>query len=153
MRLLADGDLPCISLHQPWASALMAGLKGGETRGFRLPGTFLCAPMLLHAAKVKIPLDAFEGPLRDLILRKWGTLGYDALPRGAYLGIVRFSSDDPTESGPDDKLDELLGDWSPGRRVWRCDQRRPFSFPVAARGRQRFWYQTLSPIFEKLNPL
>lgn len=145
--------MPAISLHQPWASALMLGPKEHETRGFRLPANMIGVDMLLHAARRPPRSDEFDHEGWEVVRGLFGSHGLQLLPLGAFLGRVRFSADHPTEHGPNSREDRLLGDWSPGRRAWYCDRRHPFIVPVAAIGRQRFWYVDIIRVAGRTLPL
>jgi hypothetical protein len=124
-----------LSICQPWASLLALGLKRLETRSWR---TAHRGPLALHAARSFPPaaraLCARE-PFCSL-LRAAGLYGPDALPLGAVVGAA-----DLVECVPVEELDDVpaaerpLGDFGPGRWVWRLARASAWPVPVPARGR------------------
>ncbi|MCC7510231.1 MAG: ASCH domain-containing protein [Planctomycetes bacterium] len=126
-----------LSLHQPWASLLVWGLKTIETRSW---GTPWRGPLLIHAGKalppeyIKLYLDphfakAFEvmGELRDL-------------PRGCVVGMATLESVVPAMNVKDKigNAERAFGLYGPMRQAWcmEFDSARRFTTPVPARGYQ-----------------
>jgi hypothetical protein len=122
-----------LSVTQPWASLIVLGVKRLETRPWR---TVYRGPLLIHAAR------AFPAAARALCRREpfrslLHAAGLDAaaLPLGAVVGGVELLDCVRVEDLPEPEPDEAaLGDFRPGRWVWRlADPRRLGPFP--ARGR------------------
>lgn len=130
-------EFPAITLHQPWASLLIAGVKVHETRGFRLPDRLIGQWVAIHAAKRQPAL--LQG-LDPICRRALGADYFRRLPRGAVLGLVQFASCKGTMlTSPAGYEDERSGDWRPGRYAWRVSGRRVFPAPVHCAGRQLWW--------------
>lgn len=155
-----------ISLTQPWASLIIIGAKGIETRGYQpskatkkiLKKEYL----LIHASKTKF---FGSGPdkinCRDLCMKEpfykfiGGMRGYDALPFGAIIGRVSFEWAARTEALKERLSDQsniliehlmhsgaqelALGDYSPGRYGWRLDDPKAFTEPIPATGKLSIW--------------
>jgi hypothetical protein len=136
-------EFPAITLWQPYASLLAAGIKAHETRGFRLPERLIGQWVAIHAAKRQPALLE----RLDRICRR--TLGHDyfrSVPRGAVLALVRFTSCKGTMlTSPAGYEDEIAGDWGPGRYAWRVGDRCILPAPFHIDGRQLWWRVTLEP--------
>lgn len=136
-------EFPAISLHQPWASLIFAGVKRHETRAFPLPVRLIGEQVAIHAAKRR-PADL---PGLDRIC--WAHLGPDwqrHVPLGRVLGLVRFGA--PIRTGGDlvpDGIDREVGNWGPGRWVWPVLEFQALIRPPEATGRQGWWRVTLDP--------
>lgn len=129
-------EFQAITLHQPWASLLAAGVKVHETRGFRLPDRLIGVWVAIHAAKRQPAL--LEG-LDAICRRSLGRDYFRALPRGAVLALVQFTSCRATLlTSPASYEDERSGDWGPGRFAWRVGDRRTFA-PIPCSGHQLWW--------------
>ncbi len=141
------GLIKCISLWQPWASAIQLGLKKNETRG-RV--TFVRGTIGIHAAKrwtwdeshfvcdliVKHPeaAEAFKPFYGD------GERGYE-LPLGAVLCLADITACLPTDivSHGLTPLEEDLGNYERGRHVWGLRNVRPLKTPFPCNGKQGFF--------------
>ena len=122
--------LKCLTVYQPWASALACGLKTIETRGYpaeRLglrPGDLVA----IHAAARRMTADD-----RALAWRV-GLNGYlgdhnnepAIFPYSAVLCVLRYMESAPV-------------DYSPGRWGWRFEHVKTFEEPIPAKGRQGAW--------------
>jgi activating signal cointegrator 1 len=139
-------EFPAITLHQPWASLLIAGLKVHETRGFRLPDRLIGRWVAIHAAQRQIDPPGSLGPLGTLCVLKWGDDFRLTLPRGAVLGLVQFAAAVPTTgTSPAGYKDEISGNWEPGRWAWPVERVHGFDVTPAARGRQLWWRWACPP--------
>ena len=97
--------MKAISLHQPWASLLAAGIKPHETRSWCPPARLIGERIAIAAAKRPpqpaefspelIAVIAQAGGLRQLIRRQPGAgVGFDSddcLPLGAVIATVRLA--------------------------------------------------------------
>ena len=138
----------CISLHQPFASLIAAGLKKTETRTWKPPAWRLGARLGIHAAR------RWE---RDQA-RLWRNLReeFENLPQtlelGAVVAVCTLAEAIRTEDLADHpRRDELMesqafGDYGAGRWVWRLTDIAAV-IPEQVRG-----YQGFFPVHRPLTP-
>ena len=146
-----------ITLHQPWATLVVLGMKNVETRSWPAPKRLLGQVIAIHAGKriVRRPGQCIERELRDRVGWDWSR----TIPAGAVLatgtlgGMARVEYVDPisghavhdgrTEVGyaagrrrtPIDPW----GDFSAGRWLWFLNDMEALPEPISAVGRQSFW--------------
>jgi activating signal cointegrator 1 len=124
-----------LSLSQPWASLLVLGHKRLETRSWQTAHRGLLA---IHAARtfsLTARLLCRHEPIGSL-LRRAGIDSAEQLPRGVVLGTARLVECVRVEElGDVPETERPLGDFSPGRWVWRFVEAAPLTVPVLARGR------------------
>lgn len=137
----------CISLWQPWASAIALGFKQIETRGFR---TSYRGPIAIHAARrwtvhqqvaLANIMDAI--PEAKAAFRALSEIE-TPLPLGkivAIAEIVDCVSITPDFAVTDEEF--LLGDYSPNRFAWRLKNVVALPKPFAYTGRQGFFEANL----------
>lgn len=125
--------LPALTLHQPWASAIVLGHKTLETRprSLRYRGD-----LAIHAA-ASVPEYArmFLAGNQDV----WA--GVD-LPQGSLLAVVRMVDCLRTEvqlRAGVSAMEFRHGNYEPGRWVYVFDNIRVLSVPIAAGGKQGLW--------------
>jgi hypothetical protein len=130
-----------ISLWQPWGSLIFARLKKFETRHWP---TFYRGPLAIHAAQR--PCPPIDDLLVELCCDTFGQNWRAELPRGRMLGIVDLVECKSTEAYDVDAIEQLCGNWAPGRYAWRLEEPRVFADPPLAKGRQSFfdWDHTLA---------
>lgn len=125
--------MKALSLWQPWADAIVHGLKRIETRSW---STSYRGPLLIHAARRMPPPR--RGEFADLyeILRNGGRTR-DQLVRGAVIGVALLRDVVPVEEVRDglSLQEEALGDYSPGRLAWVFERAAPLT-PIFVRGFQ-----------------
>jgi hypothetical protein len=153
-----------ISLHQPWATLCVMGLKRLETRGMRTNHRGL---LLIHAAKAHNPIG--KAVLNQA--RRRGFLPPDfppfsTLPRGGIIGRVTVIGIHPSshlraffetvEKGEQLKAsrifpdiarlvtdehtrEEFFGDYDPGRWAWMLADPRQFIQMIPLKGQQGMW--------------
>lgn len=154
----------CLSLWQPWASALACGSKQMETRSWstRYRGT-----ILIHAAKRRRIGElisygcspSWRGALDPVVSRGAdGGVLLDGLPFGAIVGIAELTACIPTGSLTVVDLDtkrqpkghrvvgyvwteRMMGDFTPGRFAWLFEDVRMID-PIPCRGRQGLFVPT-----------
>ena len=151
-----DGGVKALTLHQPWASLLVAGIKRNETRSW---ATSHRGPLAIHAAKLsasdllrRIGDDEYVrlGKLCHLMGLGW----IPGLPRGCIVGTVdvvdclpigldwtgrcRALLDGKGNELVDDR-EESLGDYTPGRYAWVGAHHKALSEPITCQGRQGLW--------------
>lgn len=144
--------MKALTVHQPHAALIVAGIKRFETRDW---STDYRGPLAIHAGRAEP-----DGPLVHLE-QHLARLGGRYLDRGAVVGTVWLTDvllveqNEPLGDGmrmvtvrtargrlhsealPDSATS--LGDWSPGRYLWRCDRPRPVLPAVPCRGMQGLW--------------
>lgn len=150
--------MKAISLHQPWASLIMLGVKRVETRSWRPPESLIGERIAIHATKW-IDACVHEHPFSDYIADPVR----DA-PQGVLLGSVVLEGAWHIDHRADarmiaqeyHRLDErrgapvyeaepaiehelAFGDFSVGRWAWGLADVRRLIEPVPLRGRQRIF--------------
>ena len=132
-----------ITLHQPWASLIMLGLKNYETRSWPCPIKHR-GPLLIHASKKVVPLDNIVGSpefyqIVRALLDKYGRCS--DMPTGAILGQVDVVGAHKTEEVKDEisPLELACGDYADGRFAWELANITPFDEPIPAKGKQGLW--------------
>lgn len=128
-----------ISLHQPWASLLLTPAKDHETRAMRPWMRAVGKRVLIHAAKAKG--EPPEGELAAVCDAMFPYFDFAALPRGGFIGsavLTGFRRIEMPASMMTTAYDEICGDWTPGRYVWRMKSKITFPM-VPAAGKQGFW--------------
>lgn len=126
--------MKALTVWQPWASLIMAGWKRYETRHW---ATFYRGPLAIHAAQRLI--TDIDDRLWDMLAADFGMNWPKELPRGRMLGTVRLTDCKHTEAFDVDAIEQLCGDWTPGRFAWRLDDFRTFDSPPEVKGRQGFF--------------
>lgn len=153
--------MKCISLWQPWASAIACGSKTIETRSWR---THYRGPLAIHAAKRRVISELisysccgpWEGALSKVLPTMRRLRWFDALPFGAVVAVVNLVDCRPTgaftqgeihrrrrpagqRSRSYDWAEADLGDFGPGRFGWVLRDVVMLDTPVAWRGCQGFF--------------
>lgn len=136
-----------ISLHQPYAALIVAGLKRTETRSWKPAAHRIGQRLGIHAARRWDRDQALHW--RDL-REELGLTGMVDL--GAVVAVCTLAEAIRTEDLPDHPLyDELMesepfGDYHDGRYVWRLTDVVPV-VPENVRG-----YQGFFPVHRTLHP-
>lgn len=149
--------MKAISLHQPWATLIMLGVKRVETRSWRPPEALIGQPIAIHAAQRLDPI-AYTEPFVSVLGGQ-----PSSIPRGALLGSVTLEGawriDHPADArlvaGEYHRLDDgsgrpkfdtqaiehelAFGDFALGRWAWGLTNVRRLPRPVPFRGRQRLF--------------
>lgn len=127
------------TVHQPYAYAIVAGLKPHETRSRR---TNIRGRVAVHAGKANLNRATRELSDRGF----WELLGAVGgktvgLPMGAVMGTVEIVDCVPVEKVVDGLTpqEKALGDYSPGRWAWVLKNPVMFDTPIPACGRQGWW--------------
>ena len=123
--------IKAISLWQPWASLIAAGVKRHETRHWR---TSYRGPIAIHAAKT---LDVAGAP-HDLCAAVFGKLWASLLPIGMVVAVGELKRCTPTEDvrHRTTRADQASGDFTAGRFAWTIDSVRRLDQPIPTLGRQ-----------------
>lgn len=160
--------MPALTLWQPYASLVMAGIKPWETRSWCAPRRLWGSRIAVHAAKRPVRMDDWSHLPAEVLRSTAFVQLLDAWIYGAVLGtvevlycmrvvghghdhhgnLIRFC-EQPDPDGdlrPDPPLtsfdDDGLGDYSPGRWVWRLRNPQYLADPIYTRGFQRLWTWT-----------
>ena len=130
--------MKALTVNQPYADAIVEGIKKYETRSRR---TNIRGRVAIHAGKKQIKAPAVYRRLWELLYLKAGATSQRF---GAVIGTVEIVDCVPVEEIVE-KLDEterLLGDYSPGRFAWVLKNPRKLPTPIPARGQLGFWEWT-----------
>lgn len=103
--------MKCLTVRQPWAAAIIAGLKTVEYRSW---ATRYRGPLLIHAAAVRA---------RPADLAEYSTIDAARLVYSAILGVVDVVDMEEDACG--------FG--------WLLENPRPLAVPVACRGALSLW--------------
>ena len=122
--------MKAFTVYQPYAYAIIAGLKQYETRPRR---THIRGRVAVHAAKGN---PKFVTLAVDMALPETMKLHY-----GAVLGTVEIVDCVPVEEIVHtlSEREKALGDYSSGRFAWVLRNPVAFSTPVPAKGKQGWW--------------
>lgn len=127
--------MKALTVNQPYADAIVEGIKKYETRSRR---TNIRGRVAIHAGKKRIKAPDVYRRLWEIIYSKAGATSQRF---GAVIGTVEIVDCVPVEEIVE-KLDEterLLGDYSPGRFAWVLKNPRKLPTPIPARGQLGFW--------------
>ena len=129
--------MKALTLIQPWASLIAAGVKTDETRGHR---TSHRGEIAIHAG-LKASPDIAPEPLTSLV---FGLDWEGHLPRGAVVAVADVVACITTAeaSRTSTRSNLRCGNFSAGRHAWRLLNIRPLWTPVPARGMQGLWAWT-----------
>lgn len=138
-----------ITIWQPWASLLAAGVKRAETRSWR---TNYRGPLVIHAGTRRAAV-----PERVREIAQDAGLPVESLTRGAIVGVgwlnASIEINATTEvlmSHPEYVTEKLLGDWTRGRFFWSFLRTALLDEPIPFTGQQGLWSVPES-ILEVLN--
>ena len=143
----------CLSLHNPWASLLVHGIKRYETRSWR-PGDrnrriLERDGMLIHASKNKKSAPLMGTPPFSNYLIKLGILSYGAIIGRCRVGrIIRteewLKEFKPSQGSP--WFEEWhFGDFTPGRWCWEILEPEVFETPIRWPGSLSLWEYAFTP--------
>ena len=139
--------MKAFTVYQPYAHAIVAGVKHYETRPRR---THIRGRVAVHAGRLdEVPetlIDAASavsgcGPAWVYQFLEALADGGVNLPRDAVIGTVEIVDCVPVEELVDslDNRERLLGDYSPGRFAWVLQNPVMFKTPIPAHGKQGWW--------------
>lgn len=144
----APTKIKAISLWQPWASLMAAGVKRHETRHW---ATSYRGPIALHAAKT---VDVAGAPDR-LCLDVLGEFWAKTCARGAVVAVGQLIAVLQAERVADHltPADLAAGNFTRGRFAWRVDNIRRLDDPIPTIGRQGlFDWSPPADIEQRLGP-
>lgn len=132
--------MKAITIWQPWAGALAAGIKENETRGW---ATKYRGPIAIHAAG----RDVFDGlklipvpialKIKEALRCEW-----DEIPRGAIIATgelvdcVEITREFTATLSPDELA---LGNYKMCRYAWKLANVKKLPDPIPVKGRQGLW--------------
>ncbi len=138
--------MKAITLHQPYASLIAAGLKRYETRSFKTNHRGLIAihagqqrQLLTREQKVILYLPEYKD---DEELKK---IRYGQYPLGAIVAVVEIKDCilmDEDFMGLQTPVELACGDWKVGRYAWELTNIRPVIKPYYVKGQQGIWFVT-----------
>lgn len=157
------GEMRAITLWQPYASLVAAGIKRIETRSW---STDYQGPLLIHAAKrpmTPTELSIIE-EISNVLSNEEQTAVSSAkrsqlpsiadMPLGAIVAVTSIVEIKRTSKVfPFDEVEKYCGDWSDGRFAWALDPSFPLSNPLPAKGGQKLWYPDIFLISKVLDEL
>lgn len=152
-------EYKAISLHQPWASLVALGIKKYETRSWN---TKYRGKVLICSAKVSYTPNTWLGDylISDITNAICELAGMEAscktaldffncnLPLGKVLCVVNLEDCIKVESKQVSQLEQLCGNWTPGRYAWELANLMPLPEPIPIKGRQGLWTPDSSIIQE-----
>jgi hypothetical protein len=146
--------LSAVTLHQPWASLILAGAKRFETRGWAPPKALIGRRIAVHAG-LKLVRDLPAGTAAAVAAALGADWAADA-PRGRLictaaltgawrtgeaLGDGRRATAEALPGSPPlaSFREDPFGDYGQGRWIWLLDDVRAIDPAPALRGLQRVW--------------
>ena len=134
--------MKALSIWQPWASLLAAGVKSYETRRWSPPADCYRTRIALHAGQSMVGMQLMDenptfGALVDRLLGVDNPYQFGRIVAVASIAFVIDT--DGTVGREVLPQEKLLGDWSPGRYAWRITEAIALPRPVRCRGRQKLW--------------
>lgn len=147
-------QLHALTLHQPWASLLVAGEKKYETRVDPPPAEAIGRPIAIYANGREV-LDTLGAFIEEALQR--ADLAPDELPLGAIIAIATLHEPFPAEevarglvakAGGDYPHELHLGNFEPEMTAWRFGGWCPIK-PVICPGNTGLWQLPL-PIIERV---
>lgn len=137
--------MKAITVWQPWAGALAAGIKENETRGWP---TKYRGPIAIHAAMKPIQHAWWytDDAAREAICRRLELPeifdGPGTFPTGCILATaelvdcIKITPDFIATLSPDELA---LGDYTIGRYAWKMKNVEKLPAPVPVKGKQGLW--------------
>lgn len=130
--------MKALSIRQPFATLIMAGLKQYETRDWP---TKYRGHLAIHAAK---GWDKIDQTVANDLAARWPEIKAligNGVPLGSVLGIVEVEAVYRThEIAPSLTPIELaVGNYQPGRAAWKLKVVDVFAKPAPARGALGLW--------------
>lgn len=115
-----------LTVHQPYATALVRGLKPVENRSWR-PWLAIPFQLAIHASRKVVDPSSIPPDLIDDLL---GLGDWSDLPRGALVGTVQVVS----------CRQPLTGErWAMGPLCWVCQDPVEFDQSILDKGKQKIW--------------
>jgi hypothetical protein len=137
--------IKAITIVQPWAQAIALGFKQYETRSWP---TDYRGQILIHASKrwtkeeVRIQFELVHHLRCEYGCDDPRVLAFEENPvRGAVVAVAELVACHPTavEFAPR-RIENLLGDFRPGRFAWQLARVTRLATPYPCRGFQGLWW-------------
>jgi hypothetical protein len=140
-----------ITILQPHASAIAAGLKKIETRGWPAPEWVIGKRIAIHASSAWTrDVTAFwtdwlqTAPADELAaMDKLGITYLVTIPREKIVATAMVAASTRTEdlliAGKVSEREKHWGNYTPGRFGWELRDVRPLKEPIHAMGLQKLW--------------
>ena len=134
--------MKAITLWQPWASLISAGVKRIETRSWSAPAALLGERIAIHAGKTVFSVG--DGAIFDRRVDVVLGPGWKRnIPRGAVVATAVLAGCEEMSEGNPERWpcgdEELFGDYGVGRFMWRLAEVELVEPPVPATGHPGFW--------------
>lgn len=127
--------MKALSLQEPWATLICAGVKRIETRSWK---TNYRGPLLIHASQRPVSVhDAHVQALLRLIPNV--PLGCGQLLCRCRLADCVYMDADFLEKMQSDPQELLCGDYREGRYAWLLTDIEPLDSPIPAKGHLGLW--------------
>jgi hypothetical protein len=124
--------MKAISICQPWASAIVAGIKQVENRTW---ATTHRGPILIHASLSTRWFGIIEPALLDAIESRCGDMR--GLVRGAIIGVANIEAIEDVDTIRRRMPEQA--EWAFGPLCWVLKDPRRFGSPIACSGRLSLW--------------
>lgn len=133
LRAAAVPSMSALTIHQPWAWAIVAGHKLVENRSWSPPAAAVGEVLVIHAGR------RFDVENESLVEQLVGT---DCLPphvdAGGIIGVATLDRVIDAQDG--NCTDPMLMDpWFSGRFGWVLRDADQFPTPIECRGKQGLW--------------
>jgi hypothetical protein len=141
-----------LTIWQPWCSAIPAGLKKIETRGWPAPISAIGQRIAIHAAKrwTREETDFWTswrlqaGASELMAFENIGIAGVlETMPRSCVVATAVLAdcrrSEDLMADGLLTEREQQWGNFTPGRFGWMFSDVRPLTKPIPASGLQKLW--------------
>lgn len=138
--------MKAITIWQPWAGLIAAGIKQNETRSW---ATRYRGPIAIHAAQKPMRvswLTVVSDEAAEVIYRRLNLPeifnGLNIFQTGCIVAIANLSdcikiTPEYISTLSDDEL--ALGDYTPGRYAWKMTDIKKLDMPIPVKGRQGLW--------------
>jgi hypothetical protein len=126
-----------LTVWQPYASLLMAGIKRYETRIWE---TNLRGTIVIHAAqRWQADQIALVDKLYDTLPEEQHSV-LDILPLGRALGTIDIVDIHPADTLDISPLERMIGIFDKGYFAWEVENPIPFDIPIPHLGKQKLWH-------------
>ena len=136
--------MKALTLYQPWASLIAAGIKTTETRDWAPYQDLIGRRIAIHAGRQVIANPRYLDPaVWDAAATLFGQRWDLAIPKGAIVATAvvahayRIKQGQETNSRQGRK--DPYGNYQPGRWVWVLEDIEQLEPPVPARGSLGLW--------------
>lgn len=129
--------MKAISLHQPWASAVILGLKKIETRSHltHVRGRIAIHAAAKHTQDQRAIFYSMQN-LDDSVHEVFRGVQFKDLPFGALIGTVEIVACQPADQIILHPRERMFGNFGPGRFAWLLKDPIKFGTPIPCKGRQ-----------------